>query len=244
MAGDVDDRAVRAVCSTHRLSQYTKRPSQARGTVAPLNRGAAGNQRGGRRDRDGTWTNWAGNVRATPRIVVRPGSLADLREVVLEAARRGETVRVAGAGHSFAPFCATDGTLLDLSLLAGLERVDPETGEADDLGGHPHLRSRRAVAGAGPRPGQPGGYRPAGDRRGGLHRDARHRPQARQLFLRRARPGADGRRWRAGHHRRHRAGTAARGLAQPRPARRADPGHAGDRARLPAARAHAGPVVR
>ena len=78
----------------------------------------------------GTWTNWAGNVRATPRIVVTPGSLAELRAAVVEAARRGETVRVAGAGHSFAPLCATDGTLLDLSRLAGVERVDPETGEA------------------------------------------------------------------------------------------------------------------
>jgi FAD/FMN-containing dehydrogenase len=79
---------------------------------------------------NGAWTNWAGNVRATPRILVTPGSLAELGAAVVEAARRGETVRVAGAGHSFAPLCATDGTLLDLSRLAGVERVDAETGEA------------------------------------------------------------------------------------------------------------------
>jgi FAD/FMN-containing dehydrogenase len=77
----------------------------------------------------GTWTNWAGNVRAMPRVVVTPGSLAELRAAVVEAARHGEAVRVAGAGHSFAPVCATDGTLLDLSRLAGVERVDSETGE-------------------------------------------------------------------------------------------------------------------
>src|SRR5919112_2030369 len=53
----------------------------------------------------GIWTNWAGNVRATPRIVVTPGSIGELRAVVVEAAGRGETVRVAGAGHSFAPLC-------------------------------------------------------------------------------------------------------------------------------------------
>jgi L-gulonolactone oxidase len=75
-------------------------------------------------------------------VVARPASLDELYEVVREAARRGETppsgggglggetVRVAGAGHSFAPLCATDGTLIDLSLLAGIERVDPASGEA------------------------------------------------------------------------------------------------------------------
>ena len=76
------------------------------------------------------WSNWAGNVRAAPRVLLRPASLDDLRTAVIAAARRGETVRVAGAGHSFAPLCATNGTLLDLSLLAGVERVDPETGAA------------------------------------------------------------------------------------------------------------------
>ena len=103
-----------------------------------------------------TWTNWAGNVQAEPRVVARPESREDLRAVVREAARRGETVRVAGAGHSFAPLCATDGTLLDLSLLAGLERVYPETGEATiwagtrlyDLG-EPLLAQGRALANQG-----------------------------------------------------------------------------------------------
>ena len=104
----------------------------------------------------GTWTNWAGNVRATPRIVVTPGSIAELRAAVVEAARRGETVRVAGAGHSFAPLCATNGTLLDLSRLAGVERVDSDTGEATiwagtriaDLG-EPLLAQGRALANQG-----------------------------------------------------------------------------------------------
>src|SRR5918993_2875610 len=102
------------------------------------------------------WTNWAGNVRATPRTLVRPGSLAELRSSVVEAAQRGESVRVAGAGHSFAPLCATNGTLLDLSRLAGVERVDPETGEATvwagsriaDLG-EPLLAHGRAFANQG-----------------------------------------------------------------------------------------------
>jgi FAD/FMN-containing dehydrogenase len=104
----------------------------------------------------GIWANWAGNIRATPRKLVTPSSLAELRSAVLEAAQRGETVRVAGAGHSFAPLCATSGTLLDLSRFAGVERVDPETGEATvragsriaDLG-EPLLARGRAFANQG-----------------------------------------------------------------------------------------------
>ena len=104
----------------------------------------------------GSWTNWAGNVRAAPRILLRPASLDDLRNAVIAAARREETVRVAGAGHSFAPLCTTDGTLLDLSLLAGVERIDLKTGAATiwagariaDLG-EPLLARGRALANQG-----------------------------------------------------------------------------------------------
>lgn len=98
------------------------------------------------------WVNWAGNVQAIPRRVVQPASLDELRAALAEAAEHGETVRVAGAGHSFAPLCATAGTLLDLSLLAGIERIDPETGDATvwagtrlfNLGG-PLLKVGRAL---------------------------------------------------------------------------------------------------
>jgi FAD/FMN-containing dehydrogenase len=69
-------------------------------------------------------------VQAELSQVVQPGSLDELRAAVLDAASHGETVRVAGAGHSFAPLCATNGTLLDLSLMAGIECIDPETGDA------------------------------------------------------------------------------------------------------------------
>jgi FAD/FMN-containing dehydrogenase len=102
------------------------------------------------------WENWASNVVAKPRVIVAPASIEELRTAVLEAARRGEQVRVAGAGHSFAPLCATDGTLIDLSRLAGIERIDPETGYATiragtrihDLGA-PLLAAGRALANQG-----------------------------------------------------------------------------------------------
>ncbi|MBL8129479.1 MAG: FAD-binding protein, partial [Chloroflexia bacterium] len=78
----------------------------------------------------GTWANWAGNVQAAPRAIAQPATLDELRAALLDAANHGDTVRVAGAGHSFAPLCTTGGTLLDLSLLAGIERIAPDTGDA------------------------------------------------------------------------------------------------------------------
>jgi FAD/FMN-containing dehydrogenase len=82
-----------------------------------------------------TWTNWAGNVRAEPREIACRESIEGLQAIVAEAARRGDRVRAAGSGHSFAPLCATDGVLIDLSRLSGVEAVDAETGEATILAG-------------------------------------------------------------------------------------------------------------
>jgi FAD-linked oxidoreductase len=71
-----------------------------------------------------TWTNWAGNVTATPSRVLEPRSVEDVVDAVKGAADRGEPVRVAGAGHSFTPLVATDGTMLRLASLSGILDVD------------------------------------------------------------------------------------------------------------------------
>ena len=61
------------------------------------------------------WRNWSGSVVATPDRIAKPREMAELQRLVAEASR----VRVAGAGHSFMPLCATDGLLLDLTDLEG-----------------------------------------------------------------------------------------------------------------------------
>jgi FAD/FMN-containing dehydrogenase len=79
-----------------------------------------------------------------------------LRQAVGAAARRGATVRVVGAGHTFAPLCLCDGTVLDLSRMAGIDRIDAATGEVTiwagtrihDLGA-PLLAHGRALANQG-----------------------------------------------------------------------------------------------
>ena len=61
------------------------------------------------------WTNWSGSVSARPSRIARPRDEAALAEVV----RQADTLRVAGAGHSFMPLCETDGVLVSLADMAG-----------------------------------------------------------------------------------------------------------------------------
>lgn len=102
------------------------------------------------------WTNWAGNVRATPCRVERPRSIDALRQIVAAATREGLPVRAAGSGHSFSPLCETGGVLVDLSAIAGIERIDPVSGDAVVLAGtklhalgEPLLEAGRALANQG-----------------------------------------------------------------------------------------------
>jgi FAD/FMN-containing dehydrogenase len=74
-----------------------------------------------------SWSNWAGNVTCRPRQAARPATVAEVQRRVAETAL---PVRVAGAGHSFAPLCATDGLLLELSALTGVLSVDAARGTA------------------------------------------------------------------------------------------------------------------
>lgn len=60
-----------------------------------------------------SWHNWSGSVVAAPARIAAPRSEDELAAVVRGATR----VRVVGAGHSFAPLCVTDGTLVRLDEL-------------------------------------------------------------------------------------------------------------------------------
>jgi FAD/FMN-containing dehydrogenase len=74
-------------------------------------------------------------VVTTPARIERPGSIDEVQSLVARAARNGHVVRVAGAGHSFTPICATDGLLLDLTDLSGVTTIDTERRTATILGG-------------------------------------------------------------------------------------------------------------
>ena len=76
------------------------------------------------------WSNFSGRVAFTPGRFARPKSEAELQALVREATSAGRGVRVAGTGHSFTPLVWTDGLLLSLEELSGIESVDVETHRA------------------------------------------------------------------------------------------------------------------
>lgn len=89
------------------------------------------------------WSNWSGLVRCQPERLMEPADEGQVVAAVRSAAGAGQTVRVAGSGHSFTALCATDDVLLSLDRLAGIESVDDAAGRAwiragskiHDLGG-------------------------------------------------------------------------------------------------------------
>jgi L-gulonolactone oxidase len=74
------------------------------------------------------WTNWSQEHTCAPAVRARPESVAEVAELVRDAAHAGRTVRVAGAGHSFTPCVLTDGALLSLERMDRVLDVDHATG--------------------------------------------------------------------------------------------------------------------
>jgi FAD-linked oxidoreductase len=74
-------------------------------------------------DGRGRWTNWSGGVTCEPGAVAAPKDEAELAAAMRQAKA---PVRSPGAGHSFTPLNATDGTLIDLAAFHGRRGVDHE----------------------------------------------------------------------------------------------------------------------
>jgi FAD-linked oxidoreductase len=68
------------------------------------------------------WSNWSGSVRAEPGAVAAPVDAGELAAIV----RQSDKLRAVGAGHSFMPLCATEGTLVSLERMEGELRVAPD----------------------------------------------------------------------------------------------------------------------
>jgi FAD/FMN-containing dehydrogenase len=70
------------------------------------------------------WSNWSGGVSCQAHEVATPKSEAELVSLVERATREGRTLRPLGSGHSFSPVVATDGYVVSLDALAGIESHD------------------------------------------------------------------------------------------------------------------------
>src|SRR6202035_4109630 len=76
------------------------------------------------------WHNWAGDQQCLPAMVRRPGSIEELAAAIEQAADRGSSVRLVGAGHSFGDIALTDGLMLSMEHLTSVVDVDRSSGLA------------------------------------------------------------------------------------------------------------------
>ena len=76
--------------------------------------------------RHGTWSNWAGNQKATPEWINEPAGEPDVADIVKRAHARQEKVKAVGSGHSFTGTALTNGHLIDMSHLDKMLHVDRE----------------------------------------------------------------------------------------------------------------------
>lgn len=74
------------------------------------------------------WSNWAGTATATPLVIHRPSSVAEIAEAVGAAAGDGRRLRALGSGHSFTAIAATDEHAIELSRFRGITDVDMASG--------------------------------------------------------------------------------------------------------------------
>ncbi|MEE2061185.1 D-arabinono-1,4-lactone oxidase [Rhodococcus artemisiae] len=72
-----------------------------------------------------TWHNWARNEHSSPHRFDTPENTGELATVVARAAEQGRRVKAVGAGHSFTGVAVTDGVLLSLDRMTGIETVLP-----------------------------------------------------------------------------------------------------------------------
>lgn len=97
------------------------------------------------------WKNWAGDQICAPAAIERPASEAELSDIVVRAAGRGQRVRAVGSGHSFTDCACTDGVMVDMTGLQRVINVDKANGLATVQGGaklHP-LFAELAASGFG-----------------------------------------------------------------------------------------------
>lgn len=70
-----------------------------------------------------TWRNWAGTETANPLRFATPRSVEELSALVCGAAEHAQRVKAVGSGHSFTGVAVTDGILVSLDALTGIESV-------------------------------------------------------------------------------------------------------------------------
>ncbi len=77
-----------------------------------------------------SWSNWSGRHSVRPEDVHFVRSEDDACGVTRDAQARGQSIRVAGSGHSHSPLVPGNGIIVDSSGLSGIKSHDPQTNRA------------------------------------------------------------------------------------------------------------------
>lgn len=70
------------------------------------------------------WKNWSESFLNEPQNILYPKCIEDIQNIVNSCRREGKKIRVIGAGHSFVPIAATEGVLLSLDNLKGIDQIN------------------------------------------------------------------------------------------------------------------------
>jgi FAD/FMN-containing dehydrogenase len=74
-----------------------------------------------------TLSNYDGGVVTLPQKLVRPESVAELQDMLRDRDRFPSPVRAMGSFHSLTPCAASSGTIVDMSGLKRVQRIDPQS---------------------------------------------------------------------------------------------------------------------
>jgi FAD-linked oxidoreductase len=86
-------------------------------------------------EKGGIWRNWVGNQYCVSQYKASPETEDDLADLVREADKRDLGIRVSGSGHSFTPVVGTNGVLLSLANLRGVQKIDRDRKQITVFGG-------------------------------------------------------------------------------------------------------------
>lgn len=84
-----------------------------------------------------TWRNWGRNLSAQPQQWRLPESPEEVVELVQEAKKNGQRLRVVGASHSFSPVAQPEEVMVSLTHLSGILAFDPQAQEVKVAAGTP-----------------------------------------------------------------------------------------------------------
>src|SRR5690625_5613171 len=72
------------------------------------------------------WRNWSGSFLNKPEKILYPRNENDIVKIIKHCNYTGKKMGIIVAGHSFTPLVVTNGILVSLQHLSGIEKIDYE----------------------------------------------------------------------------------------------------------------------